>query len=1205
MTALKPPPAAPPPRGVDLPVDARPGFESPSKIGGSAIRPPAGPPPPIPKAAALTPSPAKRTATREGAIAMFPDYKPPGSASSAAAGMSPMSKRDGGAPPPPRDESKLTKPYLHPEGIPASQPPPPSRDDDNDGGDSPVKRAARAPPPRRAPPPGPPPDDVVSAYGVPKGRAPPPADDDGDADKDKIVITGGVRKPSAGPPPATVYSPAKKGGEKEGSGADMGKDGAADIDPATGKPKQSSTSSSSSTTPGDKKKQKPPPPPSQPVPKPSALAGGKDKKGMGGDEVVGDVIDVTGKDGQQSLAAAMDQKPAIASSATSASSGPPATKLQPQQQEPAASPAPAPIPQLVQQQQHQPSLHFNENDLPLHDDMEDDDNGELRQVDLQGEVAAERPPPSEAPLTDLVTLPPAPHEMALDEVTRNKVKRGRFSIRCVSGKGLQRGKEEPKKLNAFVRFKLGTAEKLGSKQTDVVRKCGSDPDLKGMGVSFDMLNPVDYLDSGDIYLTVTVIDQTSWGDEVVAGVTMSVLRFLHSPYNAFEESIPIKPPRTTKPSTMSLRLEFLFEEAKVGMLMSTLYECRNLKLLDSITKQDPFVELALGDKYKKRSTAVKAGGMNPSFNNEQVILWVDRMNWSNDLVAKVADEDVGKVNVVGQVKMSVLPYMALREKDASDEVFQLSTAPRDSRELPSEAGELAMKLAFLPAGSLKVECVAARNLLPSNDRMTRIDPYAVFTVDGQACKIVKKTTVDKDGGSNPQWKYSMYFDIVDQYVVDVEVYNQDIRGRDELIGRTQMSLLPVYKRGIMSTWLTLKLKMEGGGVKEAGDINLSFEFDGPPGVFYPQNRPDVDSFDDTARRNARNPEVEALRAEAVKSVTKGSGAQAQVLKLADDVLRQAPGGEVSQEFDDKDIENAFAFIDLDHNGFVGAAEIRHILVCMGEMITDEEIDMMISMVDTDGDGQVSYGEFKRLVLHPDPSSPEFDSQVAAQKDAAAAEEEAVSALIASGGGGGMDMPVSMQSVDALAFQRQKERAAREKKKRAMTSFITDNDVTFERLQDFYNTYIVLDVSQRAGGLVSFEVFCAACSVDAIGEYLQMFNLFDPEEIHKMDFREFLLGMLNLVELDREERVRFTFFMFDERKSGFIALAELVAILAGNHMVPRHSVAKKAETVLRMSKKQGQPAITLREFEVISKKFPNILYPSVADPVKLSGPVMLD
>ena len=58
------------------------------------------------------------------------------------------------------------------------------------------------------------------------------------------------------------------------------------------------------------------------------------------------------------------------------------------------------------------------------------------------------------------------------------------------------------------------------------------------------------------------------------------------------------------------------------------------------------------------------------------------------------------------------------------------------------------------------------------------------------------------------------------------------------------------------------------------------------------------------------------------------------------------------EFTDAEIMAAFKFIDLDHNNFVGASEIRHILVCMGEMITDEEIDMMISMVDFDGDGQV-------------------------------------------------------------------------------------------------------------------------------------------------------------------------------------------------------------------------------------------------------------
>ena len=62
---------------------------------------------------------------------------------------------------------------------------------------------------------------------------------------------------------------------------------------------------------------------------------------------------------------------------------------------------------------------------------------------------------------------------------------------------------------------------------------------------------------------------------------------------------------------------------------------------------------------------------------------------------------------------------------------------------------------------------------------------------------------------------------------------------------------------------------------------------------------------------------------------------------------------LSEEFTDKEIFEAFRFVDLDHNMFVGASEIRHVLVCMGEMVTDEEVDEMIRMLDLDGDGQIS------------------------------------------------------------------------------------------------------------------------------------------------------------------------------------------------------------------------------------------------------------
>ena len=62
-----------------------------------------------------------------------------------------------------------------------------------------------------------------------------------------------------------------------------------------------------------------------------------------------------------------------------------------------------------------------------------------------------------------------------------------------------------------------------------------------------------------------------------------------------------------------------------------------------------------------------------------------------------------------------------------------------------------------------------------------------------------------------------------------------------------------------------------------------------------------------------------------------------------------------------EVKEAFREFDLDKNGYVGAAEIAHILQSMGEKATDDEVDEMILMADLDGDGQVSFEEFFKLI----------------------------------------------------------------------------------------------------------------------------------------------------------------------------------------------------------------------------------------------------
>merc|ERR1712025_1408860 len=65
---------------------------------------------------------------------------------------------------------------------------------------------------------------------------------------------------------------------------------------------------------------------------------------------------------------------------------------------------------------------------------------------------------------------------------------------------------------------------------------------------------------------------------------------------------------------------------------------------------------------------------------------------------------------------------------------------------------------------------------------------------------------------------------------------------------------------------------------------------------------------------------------------------------------------------EEELIEVFKVFDRDGNGFISAAELRHVMTNLGEKLTDEEVDEMIRDGDGDGDGQINYEEFVKMMM---------------------------------------------------------------------------------------------------------------------------------------------------------------------------------------------------------------------------------------------------
>ena len=62
------------------------------------------------------------------------------------------------------------------------------------------------------------------------------------------------------------------------------------------------------------------------------------------------------------------------------------------------------------------------------------------------------------------------------------------------------------------------------------------------------------------------------------------------------------------------------------------------------------------------------------------------------------------------------------------------------------------------------------------------------------------------------------------------------------------------------------------------------------------------------------------------------------------------------------LDYIFKYFDKDGNGYITALELSSVMNSLGEKLTEEEVEEMIREADIDGDGQIDYDEFVRMMM---------------------------------------------------------------------------------------------------------------------------------------------------------------------------------------------------------------------------------------------------
>merc|ERR1711988_1079407 len=192
---------------------------------------------------------------------------------------------------------------------------------------------------------------------------------------------------------------------------------------------------------------------------------------------------------------------------------------------------------------------------------------------------------------------------------------------------------------------------------------------------------------------------------------------------------------------------------------------------------------------------------------------------------------------------------------------------------------------------------------------------------------------------------------------------------------------------------------------------------------------------------------------------------------------------------------------------------------------------------------------------------------------------------ASRGGGGMGAPPPGMGGSTQKTSMQ----AKAERKGGLAELARDNNIKPDSIKKAFKRFQAIDKDHS--GMIDYTEFAEILQIDPSPQAEKIFQMFDKDKSGQIDVKEFMIGLSNFTGAGKDEKLKFAFMVFDEDGNGVITKQELIKILKANHMASSDKeVMRKAETIMAQADKDGDGVITFDEFVIISKKFPNILFP---------------